>query len=58
MMKTFEEVRAEVTNIGNIKVEKLDGGWKLSTESKLGRGTQVVALTDEDAKDLVKILTK
>jgi hypothetical protein len=57
-MKTFEEIREEVQNIGSIKVEKMENGWKLSTESKLGRGTQVIALTDEDAKDLVKILSK
>jgi len=58
MMKTFEEIREEVQNIGNIKVEKMDKGWKLSTESKLGRGTQVIVLTNDDAKDLVKILSK
>ena len=57
-MKTFEEVRAEVTYIGNIKVEKMDKGWKLSTQSKVGNGTQVIALTARDAKDLIKILTK
>lgn len=57
-MKTFEEVRAEITYIGNIKVEKMDKGWKLSTQSKVGNGTQVIALADRDAKDLIKILTK
>lgn len=57
-MKTFTEICEEVETIGNIKVEKLDSGWKLTTQSKVGRGTQVIVLTKDDAKDLVKILTK
>lgn len=53
-----DSMNESVDMIGNIKVEKMTGGWKLSTTSAMGRGMQVVVLTDADAQDLVKIITK
>lgn len=53
-----ESLMEKVDMIGNIKVEKMNGGWKLSTDSATGRGTQVVVLTDADIQDLIKIVNK
>ena len=63
LWNTAKDMDENVTNeaaemIGNISVEKMTGGWKLSAPSAMGRGMQVIALTDADAKDLVKILAK
>ena len=53
-----ESLLEKVEMIGNIKVEKMQGGWKLSTDSAMGRGTQVVVLTDADVEDFIKIVKK
>jgi len=57
-MPTFiEAINESVSMVGNMKVEKMNGGWKLSVPSQMGRGVQVVVLTDEQVPELIKILT-
>jgi hypothetical protein len=55
---TFSEFVNEAEMLGDIKVERMDGGWKLSTQSKLGRGMQVIVISDAYLPDLMKILSK
>lgn len=43
-------------SIGNVEVKKVDGGWLLTTPSKLSKGNQVIAFTDEQIPDLLEIL--
>lgn len=58
-ISTFDEFLNEsVSTIGNVKVEKMTGGWKLSVPSAIGRGMQVVTFLDEQIPELIKILTK
>ena len=43
-------------SVGNVEVKKVDGGWLLTTPSKLSKGNQVIAFIDEQIPDLLKIL--
>lgn len=54
----FESITESAGTVGNISVEKTKGGWLLKTSSMTGRGTQVIAILDDQVKELVKILTE
>lgn len=56
--KSQLEIQESTNTVGNVSVEKTKGGWLLKTPSVAGRGTQVIAILDDQVKELVKILTE